>query len=157
MSEPVSVFRAVSAPAQTVWALVSDVTRMGQWSPETRSCRWLRGATAAALGASFQGSNRNRNRRWKTSCTIDECEPGKSFGFYVHFGPKRLSHWSYRFEETNEGTSCVVTESMTNFVGPRMSKMGGMISGVSDRSTHNRATMTTTLANLAAAAEGGSK
>ena len=35
----------VSAQPDAVYALISDVTRMGEWSPETRSCEWLDGAS----------------------------------------------------------------------------------------------------------------
>ena len=38
----------VAAPPELVYDLISDVTRMGEWSPECYRCEWLDGATAAA-------------------------------------------------------------------------------------------------------------
>ena len=33
------------APVEDVWALVSDVTRIGEFSPETFEAQWTHGAT----------------------------------------------------------------------------------------------------------------
>ncbi len=41
MTERVSVERVIAAPKDAVWALVADVTRMGEWSPETVGCAWI--------------------------------------------------------------------------------------------------------------------
>src|SRR3954467_15899573 len=60
----------VDAPPETVYAVVSDVTRMGEWSPETVRCEWLGGATGPAVGANSRGRTRGasrggrRRRRW---------------------------------------------------------------------------------------------
>ena len=153
MSVTVSVSRTINAPAAHVWSMISDVTRMGEWSPETTSCKWLKGATGPAMGAQFSGSNQNGGKKWKTVCKVNDCEPGKSFGFGVHAGPLRLTQWSYHFESVEDGRACVVTESTTNFVPGPITKLGKFISGVKDRESHNRAGMEVTLANLAAAAE----
>ncbi len=45
----------VDAPVEEVWALVSDVTRIGEFSPETFEARWTRGSTGPEVGASFKG------------------------------------------------------------------------------------------------------
>ena len=45
----VEVRRRIAAAPGMVYDLVSDVTRMGEWSPETASCRWV-GDVAAARG-----------------------------------------------------------------------------------------------------------
>lgn len=58
MSESVSGSALVEAPPETVWALVADVTRMGEWSPETVRCTWVDGATGPELGAAFKGDNK---------------------------------------------------------------------------------------------------
>src|SRR5918993_1034186 len=39
------VSTVVAAPPETVYALVADVTRTPEFSPEVTSCRWLDGAT----------------------------------------------------------------------------------------------------------------
>ena len=68
-----------------MWGLVSDVTRIGRYSPETFGAEWIEGATGPALGARFRG-HVNRNRRgikYSTSCTVTACDPGKTFSFGV--------------------------------------------------------------------------
>ena len=150
----VSVSRTINAPAQRVWSLISDVTRMGEWSPETTSCVWLKGATAPALGARFKGINQNGKKQWSTTCKVSQCEPAKSFAFLVDVGPIKVAGWSYDIEAgDSSGTSCTVTETWTDRRGWLAGKLGKPLSGVADRSEHNRAGMVTTLDNLAAAAE----
>ncbi len=152
MADTVSVSRTINAPAQTLWEMVSDVTRMGEWSPETTSGRWVKGATGAAKGARFKGDNRNGERTWSIVCEVTDCEPGRRFAFDATAGPIRYANWAYDFEQTDDGT--VVTESVADNRNRLLKFLGGRISGVTDRATHNRRTMTDTLEALAVAAEG---
>ena len=46
-----AVSRDIDAPAHDVFALVSDLTRMGEWSPENTGGKWVKGSTGPALGA----------------------------------------------------------------------------------------------------------
>jgi hypothetical protein len=131
--------------------MVSDVTRMGEWSPETRSCRWLDGATGPAVGARFRGVNAHRLRVWPTWCTVTEADPGRRFSFDVVFGPIRISHWSYTFEQ--DGGTTRVTEAWTDRRPGWMDPVGKVAMGVPDRHEHNRAGMEQTLARLKAKAE----
>ena len=50
LGDEVSVW--MNASPQQVWALVSDVTRIGEFSPETFEAEWLDGATGPEVGAS---------------------------------------------------------------------------------------------------------
>jgi hypothetical protein len=52
------------ANPEDVWAVVSDVTRIGEWSHECHGATWLDGATTARPGARFIGSNRTGRTRW---------------------------------------------------------------------------------------------
>lgn len=54
----------MDAPIDAVWAVLSDVTRTGEWSHECRRVRWLGGASAAARGVRFRGYNQSRRIRW---------------------------------------------------------------------------------------------
>jgi hypothetical protein len=45
-----SVTVHMAASPDRVWDLVSDVTRVGEFSPETFEAEWLGGATGPALG-----------------------------------------------------------------------------------------------------------
>ena len=46
------------ATPEQVWAVVADVTRVGEWSHECKVGVWADGATSARPGARFRGSNR---------------------------------------------------------------------------------------------------
>ncbi len=151
MSETVSVERAVGAPADTVWALVADVTRMCEFSPENTRCEWIGGAKEPVVGAKFRGTNENGKKKWKTVATVVDAQPGRSFAFEVKAGPLGVARWEYRFDPTDTG--CRVTETWIDQRGFVVRTLGGPVSGVADRAAHNRSGMETTLERLAAAAE----
>ena len=54
----------VAASPETIWVVVSDVTRVGQWSGECRGCTWLGDARAVVPGARFKGRNRRGGTGW---------------------------------------------------------------------------------------------
>jgi carbon monoxide dehydrogenase subunit G len=100
----------ISASPDTVWSAISDVTRMGEWSPECVSCTWVNGATGPAVGARFEGVNEMRVfgkviKRWTTTSEVVRSEPGQVFEFVA----AELSTWRYELEASGSGTK--VTES----------------------------------------------
>jgi uncharacterized protein YndB with AHSA1/START domain len=72
------VERYVDAPPELVYDLVSDIRRMGEWSPETYRCEWRGGATASAR---FRAWNRRRWMSWFNSPVLITAERGKEFAF----------------------------------------------------------------------------
>jgi hypothetical protein len=96
----------VEATPEHVYDLVSDVTRMGEWSPETVSCVWLDGATAAAAGARFRGRNREGLLRWSTAPVVEVADRGREFAFATQLrkGGKKITRWRYRFTPAGGGT-----------------------------------------------------
>jgi uncharacterized protein YndB with AHSA1/START domain len=151
MADEVSVEREIKAPPDELWLMIADVTRMGDWSPETERCVWLGGATGPAEGSRFKGQNRQGWRRWSTSNTVTAAEPGRHFRFETRSGVLPIATWDYRVEPTPGG--CRVTETWTDQRGGLIKTVGRIISGVADRAEHNRANMEATLDRLAAAAE----
>jgi len=151
MSDEVSVTRDIAAPAEQVWVMVADVTRMGEWSPESEGATWLGGATGAVPGARFRGANRNGKKQWNTLCTVVDADPGQRFAFRVTVGGLKVAQWAYALDPTPTG--CRVTETWTDQRGQLVKSLGKPVSGVGDRAAHNRQTMERTLAQLAAAAE----
>ena len=148
----VTVERDIAAPPEKVWALISDVTRMGEWSPENTGGAWVKGATGPAVGARFKGTNANGKKSWSTACRVTACEPGRAFGFAVSGGAGlRVSEWDYTITPTPQG--CHVVERWTDQRGATVKFFGRIISGVAEREPHNRATMERTLEALAQAAE----
>ncbi|HVA59557.1 MAG TPA: SRPBCC family protein [Mycobacteriales bacterium] len=147
----VSVSQSIACDPQTVYRLVSDVTRMGEWSPETVSCRWLAGAPGPVVGARFKGTNRKGFRRWSTTCTVTEAEPGRQFAFRVASGPMPVALWSYEFAD--DGAGCRVTESWVDRRPSFLRRLAGPVMGVRSYPEHTERGMRSTLAALARAAE----
>jgi hypothetical protein len=111
MHDSVTVHMAASP--EKVWALVSDVTKIGRYSPETFEAEWLDGATGPAVGATFRGHVK-RNQKgptYWTTCTVTASEPGREFAFGVGPADKPLNVWRYQLAPSGEGTD--VTESFT--------------------------------------------
>jgi uncharacterized protein YndB with AHSA1/START domain len=154
MTDQVSVSREITAPAEQVWAMVSDVTRMGEWSPENEGAVWLGGATSAQAGAKFRGTNRIGKRKWKTRATVTEVEPGRRFSFRVSATVIKVADWSYEVEPT--ATGCRVTETWIEQRPGWFKPLTQLVTGVRDRPATNRAGMEQTLERVAAAAESSS-
>jgi uncharacterized protein YndB with AHSA1/START domain len=148
----VSVTRDIAAPPDTVWSMVSELSRMGEWSPENTGGEWVKGARGPDVGARFKGTNANGKRSWNTNIVVTECEQGRRFTFDVSSYGLAVATWSYGIEPSSSG--CTVTETWTDRRGWIVKTAGSSISGVKDRADFNRASMEQTLANLATAAEG---
>lgn len=151
MADHVSVTTEIAAIPEKVWAMVADLTRMHEWSPENHAVTWLKGATGAVPGATFKGTNKSGKKEWATSGTVVEAVPGRVLSFRVKAVGMKVALWSYRFEASDGG--CTVTESWDDERGPIVTFLGKPVSGVADRASHNRAGMEETLRKLKAAAE----
>ena len=142
----------MAATADRVWDLVSDVTRIGEFSPETFEAEWLDGATGPAVGARFRGHVRRYGTGpvYWTLCTVTACDPGRAFGFSVAT-PRGtvLNTWRYQLDASADGTD--VTES---FALPDMvpTRLFWLISG-SKRGRANQDGMRVTLDRIKAVAE----
>lgn len=146
-----SATASIAAPTDTLYALVSDVTRMGEWSPENVGGRWLGGATSPAVGMRFRGSNRRGWRRWSTTCTVVAADPGCTFAFDVSVAGIPASRWTYEFRP--DGDATVVTETWTDRRPRWFALLAGATMGIDDIRAHNQENIRATLASLAAAAE----
>jgi uncharacterized protein YndB with AHSA1/START domain len=107
-----SVTVHMAAPPERIWDLVSDVTRIGRYSPETFEAEWVDGATGPAVGARFRGHVKRNGKgpKYWTTCTVLASEPGREFAFGVGAaGKPPLNTWRYVLEPSGDGTD--VTES----------------------------------------------
>ncbi|MGZ4617889.1 MAG: SRPBCC family protein [Frankiaceae bacterium] len=154
MTRQLSVTREIQAPAQQVWELVADVSRMGEWSPENAGAKWLPGVKGPQRGARFLGENRNGWRRWWTLGTVIDSEPGRLLSFRVTAPVFKVADWSYEVATTPAG--CLVTESWTDLRGSAFRVVSERVTGVRNRAELNRTNMEDTLDRLKAAAESSS-
>ena len=112
----------IRADANVLYSLISDPTRMRNWSPENRGATVLNpaGDGAAFVGMTFEGRNKRGRASWTTRCTVTAADPGQRFAFTVHtIGVKKPrlrganASWEYRFEQIAPGTTRV-TETWTD-------------------------------------------
>ena len=92
----------VDASPDAVYALVADVTRMGEFSPVCKSAAWLDDDHTT-----FTGDNVLPEMQWTTTCRVDVAEPGKEFTFtnLGMDGSRELVRWSYTFTPAGAGTN----------------------------------------------------
>jgi hypothetical protein len=94
----------IASSPETLYDMVSDVTRMGEWSPVCKACWW--DDDTRGEGAWFTGRNITEEKTWETRSKVVADEPGREFAFAVNGDRTR---WGYTFEPADGGT--VVTES----------------------------------------------
>jgi hypothetical protein len=149
----VEVQEHIAATPAALYEMVSDLPRMGEWSPENTGGRWSRGG-GPSVGATFRGTNRSGWRWWRTVVTVTAADPGRRFAFDVHFAAVPISTWEYTFAPGADG-GCLVTETWTDRRPGWMRTVSGPLMAVPDRAAHNRANMEKTLQELKKAAERG--
>jgi uncharacterized protein YndB with AHSA1/START domain len=144
----------VEAPPERVWQLVSDVTRIGSYSPETFEAEWLDGATGPEVGARFRGHVRRNGRgpTYWTTCEVSECEPGRTFAFRVLIGDRPANTWGYRLEPTSSGGTDAT--EFFELAPTLMNRVYWALLGWA-RGRTNRKGMHTTLERIKAEVEGG--
>jgi uncharacterized protein YndB with AHSA1/START domain len=105
----------IDAPPELVYDLITDVTRMGEWSPETYRCEWLDGATTTSPGARFRGHNRMGRIRWQRTAVVDRAERGREFAFTTV--DDRTGRWETQWRYTLQPTETGTTETGTTEAG----------------------------------------
>jgi len=152
MTEKQVATRDIAAPPEAVYAAISDVTRMGEWSEECHSCQWHEGFDGPEVGATFDGHNRNGEHEWTSQGKVTEADPGRAFTFECSMMDFHYSTWGYTIEPTDTGSR--VTEWNEDLRPDSVLEFSKQMSGVEDRVERNRQTMSGTLERLAAALEG---
>lgn len=151
MADRIEITRDIAASPEDVYAAISDVTRMGEWSEECHACEWHDGVDGPAVGATFDGHNRNGEHEWTSQGKVIEAEPGRAFAFECSMYDFHYSTWGYRIEPTDAG--CRVTEWVDDLRPESVLEMSAQMSGIDDRDARNRQTISGTLERLAAALE----
>jgi hypothetical protein len=108
---------AVAAAPEAVYAVVSELSRSAEWSPECTGGAWISGAPGA-VGSVFAGQNlRARDvvawapvvrGVWRTESQVVAAEPGRVFRWAMRDSTGRVqdSVWSYEIEPAGGG--CVL-------------------------------------------------
>ena len=151
MADRIVISRDIAASPEAVYAAISDVTRMGEWSEECHSCSWREGFAGPEVGATFDGHNRNGDHEWTSQGKVIEAAPGRGFAFECSMFDFHFSTWGYRIEQTESG--CRVTEWTEDLRPESVMELSREMSGIEDRGARNRLTMSGTLESLAAALE----
>ena len=141
----------VAASSRSIYDLVADMPRMGDWSPECQKVEWTDDAVGSAVGARFIGHNRGGPRgllRWSRRGRILVADPGREFAFVTEEGGKESTIWRYQLEPSDGGTR--VTESYEVKSIPAWARI---IDVPTNRAGELREGMRHTLAQLKAAAE----
>lgn len=108
-----SVSLEIDADAHKLYEMVSDLPRIGEWSPECERVEWEGDVTEPVVGTEFLGYNAvgpGRRIRYKRHGTVLAADPGREFTFITDEGGKPSTKWSYRFEALGDGRTRV-TES----------------------------------------------
>jgi hypothetical protein len=91
------------ASADQVYAVISDVTRIPEWSPETARAEW-------SAPDRFNAWNRRRLGRWRTTARVVEAEPGQRFSFIVQVMGRDWTQWTYVVEPGADADATRLTE-----------------------------------------------
>ncbi|MCV7420638.1 SRPBCC family protein [Mycobacterium yunnanensis] len=143
----------VETDADTLYALVSDVTRIGEWSPQCRACWWDEG-DGPSVGSYFTGRNDDGSRTWETRSRVVAADPGREFAWVVNEGWVR---WGFTLEPAETGTRLTESwafqpEGIAGFEGRYGEKAPEQIV---IRTKAARAGIPVTLAAIKRTAEGG--
>ena len=96
----------IDRPAEDVYDLVADVSKMGQWSPVCTGGEYDPGDAKW-----FTGHNAIGEFTWSTRCEVVAAERGREFAFVNHGtdGQSKLVRWGFSFEPSGSATR--VTQS----------------------------------------------
>jgi hypothetical protein len=101
----------VDADVRDVWRVMSDVTRVGEWSHECRSAEWRSPDGGPAPGVRFRGRNRAGLLWWSRTCEIVAVDEPREIAWRTV--PTRLypdsTEWRIGLEPAGAGTRITQT------------------------------------------------
>ncbi|KRC56675.1 MULTISPECIES: SRPBCC family protein [unclassified Nocardioides] len=142
----------VAAPPSTVWALVADVTRMAEWSPQVTSTRLAPATPDHAVGTRFTNRNAHGELTWTTHAEITRYDDGEALAFRVE---ENWTTWTFELVATAAGTRLRQRRDAPDGISPLSQELTEAFMGGQEAFTASqRAGMAQTLAAIKAAAEG---
>jgi hypothetical protein len=147
LSESIVIERS----SEDLYDMVSDVTRMGEWSPECKACWWDNG-DGPRVGAWFSGRNEVPERTWETKSQVVTASRGEEFVFVVG---GNLVRWGYSFTPVTGGTQVTETwEALPDLLKVLDDRLGtGAAAQLTNRFEAARTGIPETLAALKRVAE----
>ena len=140
----------IDAPVATVWALISDLRRMPEWSPQ---CRMMKPFGPLRRGTRTLNLNRRNRMFWPTTCTVVEVVPDKKLAFRVDLN---RTIWSYELEPVGQGTRVIESRHAENGVSAFSNLSQNALFGGTDSFERELLDgMNASLAKIKAAAERG--
>ena len=98
----VEVSELLPAPAAEVYALLTDVERMGGLGPENTRSAWESGDRG--VGAVFRGWNVLQGHAYDVPCTVVTADPPRAFAWVVGDTALPSATWAYDLVEDGGGT-----------------------------------------------------
>lgn len=140
----------IDAPVDKVWGLISDLSRMPQWSPQ---CRMMKALGPVRPRTRTINLNRRGRLFWPTTSTVTEVIPEKKLAFKVNANG---TIWSYELEPTATGTRVVETRHAENGVkAVSTMTVNALFGGVPSFEEELVEGMNASLARIKSAAESG--
>ena len=102
----------IDTTPEHVYDLVSDMPRMGEWSPECQRVEWADDATGPRKAPPSSGTTSGGPAglmKWSRRGRVLVADRGREFAFVTEEGGRESTEWRYRFEPVDGGT--LVTES----------------------------------------------
>ena len=98
MSKTLEATVEITASPQQVWQVISDLKRMGEWSPQCRKVV-VRGGTVK-LGAKTINVNKRGLLVWPTTATVVRFEPNKQIAYRIS---ENRTVWGFEITPTDTG------------------------------------------------------
>jgi uncharacterized protein YndB with AHSA1/START domain len=126
----VAIARTVPVPRERMWDMITDIARVGEWSPETVAGTWFDGAEGPYRGARFIGRNHYPDGVVRTvTCAVTEAARPATFAWTVLDEDGQVgSIWRYDLSDGREPASTVVYHSFTHGPGRTGARDGERLS-----------------------------
>ena len=145
---PISASVEIHADPDQVWDVVSDVTRMGEWSPECRKIIVL-GSPKRGVGTTFLGLNRRGWAVWPTRSKVVRFEPGKAVAWKTR---ESGATWTYELTASEGGTVLTGRRDLRAYSGATKT-MAPLIAGAGGHDEELAEGIRTTLERIKATVE----
>ncbi|MET3963242.1 uncharacterized protein YndB with AHSA1/START domain [Marmoricola sp. OAE513] len=143
---PVAAAIEIDAAPEQVWAAVSDLGRMPEFSPELRKAYVFGGP---GLGATILGINRRKAVAWPTTSKVVRWEPNRAVAWKTR---ESGATWVYELEPTATGTTLTGRRVLPAYtIGSRL--IGPFIGGAAGHDGELAAGIEATLVKIKAAVE----